>query len=68
MLYTEGVISKVTLDEIQRSGGSLTDDQMKTLSSTVSEDSSKLVTFASVLLRSEDTVTIAKDILKEYGK
>ena len=55
-LYTEGVISKETFDEVERSEGVLTDSLLRTLSSTVFEDPNKLRVFGSILLRSEDTV------------
>ena len=67
-LYTEGVISKETFDEVESSGGSLIDGPLRTLFSTVSEDPNKLRVFGSVLLQSEDTVHVGNDILKEYGK
>ena len=67
MLYTERVISKETLDEVNRLGGVLGDGPLRALHTTVSEDPSKLKLFASILLKSEQTVPIAKDILKEYG-
>ena len=68
MLYTEGVISKETFDEIQSSGGSLSDNPLRVLSDTVSEDPNQLRRFGDVLLQSEVTVHIGQDILKEYGK
>ena len=68
MLYTEGVISKETYDEIEQSGGLLTDGPLRALSSTVSKEPSQLKVFASVLLQSEETVLVAKDTLKDYGK
>ena len=68
MLYTEGVISKETFDQVERSRGLLTDGPLKALSVTVSEDPKQLRKFAAVLEKSEDTVYEAKDILKEYGK
>ena len=68
MLYTERVISKETLDEVSRLGGVLGDGPLRALCTTVYEDPSKLKLFASVLLKSEQTIPIAKDILKEYGK
>ena len=68
MLHKEGVISKETLDEVERSGGSLTDDSLRVLSNTVSEDPKQLKVFSTVLIQSEDTVHFAKDILKEYSK
>ena len=68
MLYTERVITKETLDEVYRLGGVLGDGPLRALHTTVSEDPSKLKLFASVLLKSEQAVPVAKDILKEYGK
>ena len=67
-LYTEGVISKETFDEMERSGGQLTACPLRALSDTVSEDPNMLRVFGSVLLQSEDTVRVGQDILKEYGK
>ena len=67
-LYTEGVISKETYDEIEQSGGLLTDDSLRALSSTVSKEPSQLKVFASVLLKSEKTVRVATDTLNDYGK
>ena len=68
MLYTERVISKKTLDEVNRLGGVLGDGPLRALCTTLYEDPSKLKVFASVLLKSEETVPVARDILKEYGK
>ena len=68
MLYEEKVISKETLDEIKRLGSVLGEGPLRALCTTVSKDPSILKAFASVLLKSERTVHIAKDILKEYGK
>ena len=67
MLYTERVISKETLDEVNRLGGVLGDGPLRALCTTVYEDPGKLKLFASILLKSEQTVPIAKDLLKEYG-
>ena len=68
ILYTEGVISKDTFDELERSGSVLTDNSLRALSGIVSEDSNKLRVFASVLLQSEETIHVGQDILKEYSK
>ena len=68
MLYTERVISKETLDEVIRLGGVLGDGSLRALCTTVYEEPNKLKVFLSVLLKSEQTVSIAKDILKEYRK
>ena len=68
LLYTERVISKETLDEVNRLGGVLREGPLKALCTTVYEDPSKLSVFASVLLKSEETVLLAQDLLKEYSK
>ena len=68
ILFKEKVISKETLDEFSRSGGILGDGPLKALCTTVYGDPNKLKVFASVLLKSEQTVLIGQDILKEYGK
>lgn len=69
-LYTEEVISKVTLHQIEESGGLLANDTLGALSKTITESPNKLRVFVSVLLQSEDldTVHVANDILKEYGR
>ena len=67
-LHTEGVISKETFNEVEKSGGFLADSSLRALSNAVSEDPDRLRVFTNVLLQSEDTVRVAKDILKEYGK
>ena len=67
-LYTEGVISKEIFDEVEKSGGYLAEGPLRVLSSTVSKDPNQLAVFASVLLKSEETVRVAKDTLKDYGK
>ena len=68
MLYTEKVISKETLDEVNRLGGVLGDSPLRALRITVYGNPKKLATFATVLLKSEQTISVANDILKEYGK
>ena len=70
MLYTENVISKKTLNEVNRLGGVLGDDPLEELHATVYDDHSKLQVFAMILLKSEQTVLvrIANAILKDYCK
>ena len=68
ILYEEGVISKEMLDEVNRLGGVLGDGPLRALCTSVYKNPYILKVFASVLLKSEQTVSIAKDILKEYGK
>ena len=67
-LYTEGVFSKETYDDVEESGGYLAEGSLRALSSTVSKDPNQLKVFASVLLKSEETVRLAKDTLKDYSK
>ena len=68
MLYTEEVISMETLHEMERSGGLRSDDSLRALSNTVSEDPNKLRILTSVMLQSEETVHVGQIILKEYSK
>ena len=68
MLHTERVISKETLDEVNRLGSVLGEGPLKTLCATVYEDPNKLKKFTSILLKSEEVVQIAQDILQEYSK
>ena len=68
MLYTEGVISKETLDEVNSLGGKVGDDSLRALCTTVYEDPNKLRVLASILLKFEQTVSIGQDVLKEYSK
>ena len=68
LLYTEGVISKETFEDIKILRGSPADCVLKQLRTTVSKDHNQLRVFASILMRSGITVQIAQDMLKEYGK
>ena len=67
-LYTEGVISKKTFDEVERSGGLVTAGPLQALHYSISKDPNQLRIFSSVLLQSEETVNVGKDTLKDYGK
>ena len=68
ILYTERLISKETLDEVIRMEGVLGDGPLRALCTTVSADPNKLRVFASVLLKSEETVMIGDNILQQYSK
>ena len=68
LLYTEGVISKEMLNEIESTGGYLTDNPLRALLSAVYMDNNKLRIFGTFLLRSKKTVPLANIILNEYGK
>ena len=64
MLYTERVISKETLDEVNSLGGKLGDGPLRAICATVYEDPNKLRVLASIFLKFEQTVSIGQDILK----
>ena len=66
LLYTERVISKEIFDEIEKSGGSLTDSSLGALHTTLSENPNQLKVFFSILLRSKDTVHVGKCALTKY--
>ena len=66
LLYTEGIISKEIFDDIEKSGGSITDSSLRALHTTLSENPNKLKVFFSILLQSKDTVHVGKDALKKY--
>ena len=68
MLYTEGVINKEILNQLQSTGGYLTDNALRALLSAVYMNNSKLIVFGTILLRSKKTVPLANILLKEYGK
>ena len=56
LLYTERVISKETLDEVNKLEGVLGDGPSRALCSTVSKESNKLKTLATILIKSEQIV------------
>ena len=68
ILYMERVISKQTFDEANKSEDVVIEDCFCALCDVVSEDHTKIKVVGSVLLKFEQTVLIAKDILKEYSK
>ena len=59
---------KEIFDELDRSRGFFTDGALKALSSVVYEDSNKLRVLCTVLQQSEETVCVATEMLREYGK
>ena len=67
-MYTEGVISKEMLNQLQNTGGYLIDKPLRALLSAVYMNNSKLRVFGTILLRSKKTVPLANIILNEYGK
>ncbi|XP_019856456.1 PREDICTED: uncharacterized protein LOC100638399 [Amphimedon queenslandica] len=66
LLHTEGLISEETLREVKSCGYTLTDDAMREIYTAVAYDHNKLKSFASILLRSTGTVSIANDLMREY--
>ena len=68
LLHTEGLISKDTLTEVKSCGCSLVGDPMLLILNAVAEDHSKLCTLTSILMKSKEAVSLASDIIMEYGK
>ena len=68
LLLTEKVITKEVLDEIKALGCHFVNGSFRALRYTVRRDHNKLRIFASILLKSEDTVTIANEIFNDYSK
>lgn len=66
LLYTEGIISKEIFNDIDKSGGSITDSSLRALHTRLSENPNQLKIFFSILLQSKDTVHVGKDALKKY--
>ena len=62
------LISKETLEEVNRLGGVLVDGSLMALHTMLSEDPSKLKVFICILLKSEQMAPFAKDIIKDSGK
>ena len=67
-LLTEKVITKEVLDEIEALGYHLVNGSFRALRYTVCRDCNQLCIFAAILLKSEDTVSIATDIISDYSK
>ena len=67
LLYTEGLINEETQRKIERCGGSLS-DSLRELMITVSEDHSKLRSLGDILLKLEETNSVAQEMIKDYGK
>ena len=68
LLYTEGVITRETSEEIEMLGGYLINGPLRSLRNAVYKDHDLLKRFASILLKSEDTVSLAQDILDDYSR
>ena len=68
LLYTEGVITREASEEIEMLGGYLINGPLRSLRNAVYKDRDVLKRFASILLKSEDTVSLAQDILNDYSR
>ena len=68
LLYTEGVITRETSEEIETLAGYLINGPLRSLRNAVYKDHDVLKRFASILLKSEDTVSLAQDILNDYSR
>ena len=68
LLYTEGVITRETSEEIEMLGGYLINGPLRSLRNAVYKDHDVLKRFASILLKSEDTVSLAQNILNDYSR
>ena len=67
LLYTKGLINEETQRKIERCGGSLS-DSLRELMITVSEDHSKLRSLGDILLKLEETKSVAQEMINDYGK
>ena len=68
LLYTEGVITRETSEEIEMLGGYLINGPLRSLRNAVYKDHDVLKRFVSILLKSEDTVSLAQNILNDYSR
>ena len=68
MLYSERVFTGEMLDELNRFGSLLGDRPLGALYTMVYKDPLELRVFTSVLVKSEQLLLIAMDVLMEYGK
>ena len=67
LLYTEGLINEETQRKIERCGGSLS-DSLRELMIIVSEDHSKLRSLGDILLKLEETKSVAQEMIKDCGE
>ena len=67
LLCTEGLITEETQRKIERCGGSLS-GSLRELMITVSEDHSKLRSLGDILLKLEETKSVAQEMIKDYGE
>ena len=67
LLCTEGLITEETQRKIERCGDSLS-GSLRELMITVSEDHSKLRSLGDILLKLEETKSVAQEMIKDYGE
>ena len=67
LLYTEGLINEETQRKIERCGGLLS-VSLRKLMITVSEDHSKLRSLGDILLKLEETKSVAQEMINDCGK
>ena len=71
MLYTEGLITKKEIAQVEKKGFHLIDEPLKTLSDNIANDKEKLIAFANILLISKtprESQDFALELLRDYGK
>ena len=71
MLYTEGLISKKEIAQVERKGFHLIDEPLKTLSANIADDREKLLIFANILLVAKtpkESQEFALQLFREYGE
>ena len=71
MLYTEGLISKKEIAQVERKGFHLIDEPLKTLSANIADDREKLLIFANILLVAKtpkESQDFALQLFREYGE
>ena len=67
LLCTERLISNETRTQVETAGGFLLGDSLKEIRTSITEDHNKLRSLGDILLKSDETMTIGQDILKECG-
>ena len=71
MMYTEGLIDKKTLAQIEKRHGVMEGEPLRIVSSIVTEDKEMMVIFANVLLKSKwskGSEVLGKELLYECGE
>ena len=66
-LFSEGVLSKEVLEEVNTSEGVLGDGPFKALQQRIYRNPNHLIKLGCALLKSKQTATAGTSVLKEYG-